>query len=70
MFMLKYFCGYHRPMKINQNEYLTHETFSHENFPTYGTFINLSTDMCLFSQLANPNISYNSPFDSVIIQVI
>ena len=24
-FMLKYFCGYHRPMKINRNEYLTHE---------------------------------------------
>ena len=25
MFVLKYFYGYHRPMKINRNEYLTHE---------------------------------------------
>ena len=39
MFMLKYFRGYHRPMKINQNEYLTHELFSHENFPIYGVCV-------------------------------
>ena len=25
MFMLKYFRGYHRPTKINRNEYLKHE---------------------------------------------
>ena len=25
MFMLKYFCGYHRLMKINQYEYLIHD---------------------------------------------
>ena len=37
MFMLKYFRGYHRPTKINQYEYLTHELFSHEIFPIYGT---------------------------------
>ena len=33
---VKYFRGYHRPTKINRNEYLTHEWFSHENFPIYG----------------------------------
>ena len=37
--MLKYFRGYHRPTKINRNEYLTHEQFPHENFPIYCTCI-------------------------------
>ena len=43
MFMLKYFCGYHRPTEINQNEYLTDEWFSHENFPIYS----ISRDHCI-----------------------
>ena len=36
MFMLKYIHGYHRSTKINRYEYLTHEWFSHGNFPIYG----------------------------------
>ena len=43
MFVWKYvhviiFCGYHRPMKINLYEYLTHKLFSHKNFPINGSY--------------------------------
>ena len=50
MFMLKYFRGYQRPTKINLFEYLTHELFSHENFPIYG--IIMRTYIIIFKNVA------------------